>query len=117
MLKFLSYLSKMFIGTWLTTVFGFLILIGLLDSLANGSDILADGGGFIDTFKYMGLRAPVIFDRIFIFTIVVAILLTFVKLIRQHELVALLGFGISVPKQLFHRPSCPLFAGLGYWRI
>ena len=100
MLKFLSYLSKMFIGTWLTTVFGFLILIGLLDSLANGSDILADGGGFIDTFKYMALRAPVIFDRIFIFTIVVAILLTFVKLIRQHELVALLGFGISVPKQL-----------------
>lgn len=100
MLKFLSYLSKMFISTWLTTVFGFLVLIGLLDSLANGSDILAGGGGFIDTFKYMGLRAPVIFDRIFVFTIVVAILLTFVKLIRQHELVALLGFGISVPKQL-----------------
>ncbi|WP_026941595.1 LptF/LptG family permease [Hellea balneolensis] len=100
MLKFLSYLSKMFIGTWLTTVFGFLVLIGLLDSLANGSDILGGGGGFADTFKYMALRAPVIFDRIFIFTIVVAILLTFVKLIRQHELVALLGFGISVPKQL-----------------
>ena len=100
MLKFLSYLSKMFLSTWLVTVFGFLVLIGLLDSLANGSDILAGGGGFMDTFKYMGLRAPVIFDRIFIFTIVVAILLTFVKLIRQHELVALLGFGISVPKQL-----------------
>jgi len=100
MLKFLSYLSKMFLSTWLTTVFGFLVLIGLLDSLANAGDILADGGGFIDTFKYMGLRAPVIFDRIFVFTIVVAILLTFVKLIRQHELVALLGFGISVPKQL-----------------
>ena len=99
MLKFLSYLSKMFLSTWLTTVFGFLVLIGLLDSLANASDIM-DGGGFMDTFKYMGLRAPVIFDRIFIFTIVVAILLTFVKLIRQHELVALLGFGISVPKQL-----------------
>ena len=100
MLKFLSYLSKMFLSTWLTTVFGFLVLIGLLDSLANGSDILAGGGGFSDTFKYMALRAPVIFDRIFVFTIVVAILLTFVKLIRQHELVALLGFGISVPKQL-----------------
>lgn len=90
----------MFISTWLTTVFGFLVLIGLLDSLANAGDILADGSGFAGTFKYMGLRAPVIFDRIFVFTIVVAILLTFVKLIRQHELVALLGFGISVPKQL-----------------
>jgi len=86
--------------TWLMTVFGFLVLIGLLDSLANGGDIVASGEGFKGTFRYMLLRAPVIFDRIFIFTIVVAILLLFVKLIRQHELVALLGFGISAPKQI-----------------
>ena len=99
MFKFLTYLSGNFIRIWLGTVFGFLILIGLLDSLANGADILGNGGKFTDTFKYMMYRAPVIFDRIFIFTIVVAILLSYVKLIRQHELVALLGFGISVPKQ------------------
>lgn len=101
MFKFAVYLSKMFIFTWLTVVFGFLVLIGLLDSLANGADIVASGEGFKGTFKYMYLRAPVIFDRIFIFTLVVAILLTYVKLIRQHELVALLGLGISVPKQIF----------------
>ena len=100
MFKFAIYLSKMFTFTWLTVVFGFLVLIGLLDSLANGGDIVASGEGFPGTFKYMYLRAPVIFDRIFIFTLVVAILLTYVKLIRQHELVALLGFGISVPKQI-----------------
>lgn len=100
MFKFAAYLSKSFCFVWLTVVFGFLVLIGLLDSLANGGDIMADGGGFTDTFRYMMYRAPVIFDRIFMFTIVVAILLTFVKLIRQHELVALLGFGISVPKQI-----------------
>ncbi len=100
MLKFAFYLSKSFIFTWLTTVFGFLVLIGLLDSLANGGDIVASGEGFKGTFRYMFLRAPVIFDRIFIFTLVVAILLVFVKLIRQHELVALLGFGISAPKQI-----------------
>ncbi|MEP1230983.1 MAG: LptF/LptG family permease, partial [Litorimonas sp.] len=100
MFKFAVYLSKMFIFTWITVVFGFLVLIGLLDSLANGGDIVASGEGFRGTFKYMYLRAPVIFDRIFIFTLVVAILLTYVKLIRQHELVALLGFGISVPKQI-----------------
>ena len=87
--------------TWIVLVFGFLTLIGLLDSLANGSDILKSGGGFSDTFRYMFLRAPVIFDRIFVFTLVVATLLTFVKLIRQHELVALLGFGISATKQAF----------------
>ena len=49
MIKLLSYLSKTFFAIWVTTVFGFLVLIGLLDSLANGSDILAGGGGFIDT--------------------------------------------------------------------
>ena len=111
MFKFLSYLSKSFLVTWLLTVFGFLVLIGLLDSLANGSDIVSGDGGFKDTFRYMMLRAPVIFDRIFIFTIVVAILLTYVKLIRQHELVALLGFGISVPKQILLLTPIVLSAG------
>lgn len=81
-------------------VFGFLTLIGLLDSLANGADIVKSGGGFSDTFRYMFLRAPVIFDRIFVFTLVVAVLMVFVKLIRNHELVALLGFGISATKQV-----------------
>jgi len=99
MYRFAHYISKTFFFTWLTLVFGFLALIGLLDSLANGGDIVKSGGGFSDTFRYMFLRAPVIFDRIFVFTLVVAILMTFVKLIRQHELVALLGFGISATKQ------------------
>lgn len=101
----------MFLTKWLMTVFGFLVLIGLLDSLANGGDILSGDGGFSNTFRYMMLRAPVIFDRIFVFTIVVAILLTFVKLIRQHELVALLGFGISVPKQIMLLTPAVLAAG------
>jgi len=100
MFKIARYISKAFLITWLTLVFGFLTLIGLLDSLANGGDIVKGGGGFTDTFRYMGLRAPVIFDRIFVFTIVVAVLMTFVKLIRHHELVALMGFGISATKQV-----------------
>ncbi len=96
MFSIARYISKIFIFTWLTLVFGFLALIGLLDSLANAGDILSNGGG---TLRYMMLRAPVIFDRIFVFTLVVATLMTFVKMIRQHELVALLGFGISATKQ------------------
>ncbi|MGB6228950.1 MAG: LptF/LptG family permease [Litorimonas sp.] len=100
MLRFALYLSRSFIVTWITVVFGFLVLIGLLDSLANGGDIVASGEGFRGTFTYMALRAPVIFDRIFVFTLVVAVLLTYVKLIRQHELVALLGFGISATRQV-----------------
>jgi len=67
MFKFLAYLSKTFLKTWLMTVFGFLVLIGLLDSLANGGDIMSGDGGFTDTFRYMMLRAPVIFDRALVF--------------------------------------------------
>lgn len=100
MYKFLTYLSKTYFTIWFSTVLGFLLLIGLLDSLANGGDILSGDGKFTDTFRYMFYRAPVIFDRIFVFTLVVAALLVFVRLIRNHELVALLGFGISVTKQI-----------------
>lgn len=98
MLRLLLYISRHFLFIWLGVTFGFLVLIGLLDSLANGGSIVGEGG-FSDTFRYMYYRAPVIFDRIFVFTFVVAILQTYVGLIRNHELVALLGFGISVPKQ------------------
>lgn len=76
---------------------------------------MSGDGGFSDTFRYMMLRAPVIFDRIFIFTIVVAILITYVKLIRQHELVALLGFGISVPKQIML--LTPIVLAVGFTSI
>ena len=100
MMRIALYLSKTFIFSWLTVTFGFLILIGLLDSLANGGEIMSNGRGFAATFEYMAYRAPVIFDRVLLFTIMVAILLTFVKLIRQHELVAIIGFGISVPRQI-----------------
>lgn len=100
MFKIIRYISKAYVITWLTLVFGFLTLIGLLDSLANGGDIVKSGGGFSDTFRYMFLRAPVIFDRIFVFTLIVAVLLTFVKFIRNHELVAFLGFGLSATKQV-----------------
>ena len=100
MIRLSIYLIKTFLFSWITVTFGFLVLVGLLDSLANGGEIVADGRGFLATFEYMLYRAPVIFDRVLLFTIVVAILLTYVKLIRQHELVSLLSFGLSVPRQI-----------------
>jgi len=100
MIRLALYLIKTFLFSWLTVTFGFLVLVGLLDSLANGGEIIADGRGFLATFEYMFYRAPVIFDRVLLFTIVVAMLLTYVKLIRQHELVSILSFGLSVPRQI-----------------
>jgi len=100
MIRLAIYISKIFVFSWLVVTFGILLLIGLLDSLANSSAILADGRGFTASFEYILYRAPVIFDRVLLFTIVVAMLLTYIKLIRQNELVAMLGFGFSVPKQI-----------------
>lgn len=98
--KLLIYLSKSFLLIWMIVLFAFLVLIGLLDTLANSGDIMAESGKFSDTFLYMYYRLPVIFERIFVFTLIVTILLLYVRLIRQHELVAMLSFGISVPKQI-----------------
>lgn len=94
------YLIKTFLFSWLTVTFGFLALVGLFDALANGGEVISGDRGFIATFEYMLYRAPVIFDRVLLFTVMVATLLTYVKLIRQHELVSLLGFGLSVPRQI-----------------
>ncbi|MCF6274805.1 MAG: LptF/LptG family permease [Robiginitomaculum sp.] len=100
MIRMAVYISKTFVFSWLVVTFGFLTLIGLLDSLANSNEIAASERGGAATFEYMLYRAPVIFDRVLLSTVVVAMLLTYVKLIRQHELVALIGFGFSVPKQV-----------------
>ena len=74
MIKLALYISKTFILSWIMVTFGFLILIALLDSMANGAEILSDGRGFMATFQYMAYRAPVIFDRVLLFTIMVAML-------------------------------------------
>ncbi|NNC37192.1 MAG: YjgP/YjgQ family permease [Acidimicrobiales bacterium] len=100
MIRLSIYMIKTFVLSWLTVTFGFLVLVGLFDALANGGEIISGDRGFIATFEYMIYRAPVIFDRVLLFTVMVAMLLTYVKLIRQHELVSLLGFGLSVPRQI-----------------
>ncbi|MEL7128735.1 MAG: LptF/LptG family permease [Pseudomonadota bacterium] len=93
------YVSKIFLARWAVTIFGMVVLVGLLDSLANASEIAASGveGGAL---RYMRLRAPIIFDQVFLFTLMLALLLTFVSLIRRNELVALQGMGLSVFAQI-----------------
>jgi len=74
------------------------VLVGLLDSLANASSIAASEEG--SALRYMILRAPVIFDLVFLFSLMLALLLTFVSLIRRNELVAVQGLGLSVFAQI-----------------
>ena len=99
MRRLIIYISKIFLARWLVTIFGMVVLVGLLDSLANASAIAASGteGGAL---RYMMLRAPVIYDLVFLFSVMLALLLTFVSLIRRNELVAIQGIGLSVFAQV-----------------
>lgn len=99
MLRLMLYLSKIFMARWLVTIFGMVVLVGLLDSLANASAISAsaDQGGAL---RYMLLRAPIIYDLVFLFSVMLSLLLTFVSLIRRNELVAIQALGLSVFAQI-----------------
>ena len=97
MSRLFLYITSSFIKTWLLIILIFLVLIGLFDSLAHGDDFI---GNFSDTFRYMYYRAPVILDRIYIFATLIALLFFYIRLIRHKELVAMLGLGISVPRQV-----------------
>jgi len=98
MIRLIWYLSKLFMSVWLVAAFGLVVLTGLLDSLANAPEISASGEG--GALYYMLLRAPIIFDQVFPFTLMLALLLTFVSLIRRNELVALQGVGLSIFAQV-----------------
>ena len=109
MRRFIVYFSKLFLVNWLVVTFGMVALVGLLDSLANASAIAesTDQGGAL---RYVTLRAPIIFDQIFLFALMLSLLLTYVSLIRRNELVAVQGMGLSVFAQI--RAIMPVVLGV-----
>lgn len=92
------YTSRLFLVRWFSISLGMLVLVGLVDSLANAS-ALPDGDTMFGTLRYMVLRAPDIFSKLFLMVVMLATLLTFTALVRNRELVAILGLGYSVPAQ------------------
>ena len=92
------YTSRIFLVRWFAISLGMIVLVGLVDSLANAS-ALPDGDTIFGTFRYMALRAPDIFSKLFLMVVMLATLLTFSSLVRNRELVAILGLGYSVPAQ------------------
>ncbi len=92
------YTSRIFLVRWFSISLGMLVLVGLVDSLAN-APALPGGDTLSGTFRYMALRAPDIFSKLFLMVVMLATLLTFTSLVRNRELVAILGLGYSVPAQ------------------
>jgi len=102
------YVSGLFLSRWLVTTLGMLTLVSVLDSLGN-ADLLPEGSGLADQLRFMALRLPILFDRIFLFAMFLGILLTFLSLIRRNELVAISASGVSTPGQI--RAIAPVLLG------
>ena len=62
------YTSRIFLMRWFSISLGMLVLVGLVDSLANAS-ALPDGDTLFGTFRYMALRAPDIFSKLFLMVV------------------------------------------------
>lgn len=93
------YLSALFVRRFLVVALGLVSLLGTLDALSN-ADVLPAGGGLGDQFRFMALRAPILYDRIAVLAALMALLLTYFTLIRRAELVVIVGAGMSVPAQV-----------------
>ncbi len=105
------YLAQLFVTRWLSLLVATLVLMGVLDSLGN-SDVLPPGATLGDGLQLMALRMPVLFDRMALFTLLLAVLLTFATLVRHSELVILAGAGLSPLRQVRAMAPAILVAGL-----
>lgn len=105
------YLARLFMTRWLSLLVATLVLMGLLDSLGN-SDVLPPDATLGDGLRLMALRMPVLFDRMALFTLLLAVLLTFAALVRHSELVILAGAGLSPLRQVRAMAPAILAAGL-----
>ncbi|MEM9837624.1 MAG: LptF/LptG family permease [Pseudomonadota bacterium] len=92
------YLSVLFAKRWLLVTGAAVVLVALLDSLANAPEIAAIEGG--SQVGYLMARAPVIFDRLLLITLLLTLILTYLQLIGRRELVAITGAGVSAAQQV-----------------
>lgn len=93
------YLAVLLFQRLCVTVFGMVALLGVLDALGS-ADILPENSGLAGSLRYMVLRMPILFDRTLPIAFLLAILLTYVTLIRRNELVAIVAAGLSVVGQM-----------------
>jgi lipopolysaccharide export system permease protein len=112
--RFGTYLTKLMLARWVTAAFASVTLIGLLDSLANSSEIArrAEDTGMGGATAYLIQRMPVIFDRTLLISVLLAVVLTYVSLVRRREIVALTAAGISAFKQVILLTPVTLGIGL-----
>lgn len=105
------YLSRIFLTNMLVTSFAMVSILGVLDAL-NNRELLPPNAGLADQMWFMALRSPLLFERVFIFAFLLALLVTYVMLIRRNELVAIVSAGLSILGQIAALAPAVLFASL-----
>ena len=95
------YLSKMFIGQLALILISAVALLQLFDVMSVADDLLKDlGGGFQVVLRYSLLRLPVLVTFLLPFSVLLAALMTFGRLHRHSELVAIQALGLPFLKIL-----------------
>lgn len=93
------YLAVIFVQRLLVTAFAMVVMLGVLDALGN-ADLLPENAGLGGSLRYMVLRMPILFDRVLLFALLLALLMSYVTLIRRGELVVMAATGLSVAGQI-----------------
>ena len=93
------YLSAMFIGHLALILISAVALLQLFDVMSVADDLLKDlGGGFQVILRYSLLRLPILVTFLLPFSVLLAALMTFGRVHRHSELVAIQALGMP-----FHR--------------
>lgn len=104
-------MSRIFLVRNLVITFAMVSILGVLDTLSN-ADLLPTDAGAIEHLQFMLLRAPLLYERIFIFTFLMSLLVTYVVLIRRNELVAITSSGMSAFQQMLALAPAAIFASV-----
>ena len=95
------YLTRIFIGQLSLVLISAVAMLQLFDVMSQSDDLLADlGGGASVILHYSLLRLPILVTFLLPFSVLIAALLTFGRLHRHSELVAIQALGMPFLKIL-----------------
>jgi len=95
------YVTRIFIGQLMLVLISAVALLQLFDVMSEADGLLADlGGGISIVLQYSLMRLPILVTFLLPFSVLIAASLTFSKLHRSSELVAIQALGMPLQKVL-----------------
>lgn len=92
------YVTRIFLGQLMLILFCAVALLQLFDVMSEADGLLADlGGGASVILRYSLLRLPILVSFLLPFSVLIAATLTFGRLHRSSELVAIQALGKPIP--------------------